>query len=283
MFLQIKSKIKKIDNFLWISLASAFLHFIFLLAIILALGKIMHKDAGQKNFLPVDLFKPRKPIESAEDFKKIEEKKPTDNIKKEDAPLNQTQNLDKTINQYQPTLDTKYDADYANEERLLGNKFTDMPNWQKALPNYNNQINSDIAVNDYELKELEPDIKYKLPKREVRNLNYSVSDYSWSFKTYVEQWAVKIIRAWKIPVDYAKGLFPEGGYALIKVKINKKGELLGFEIIETNISQEMSLKSLQALMGSFTLNQLPADAPETLDFYWKFIYPEYIVFNGKQK
>ncbi|MBL0691195.1 MAG: hypothetical protein JJV97_02560 [SAR324 cluster bacterium] len=108
-----------------------------------------------------------------------------------------------------------------------------------------------------------------------KNLNYALSNYQWSFETYVEQWAAKIIKWWGMPGDYAAGKIPDGGSLWVSVRINKLGELLHFKIINSKVSGEMELKVLQGLIASFELPLLPDDFPDEVTFHWEFIYPPY--------
>ncbi len=105
-------------------------------------------------------------------------------------------------------------------------------------------------------------------------LGYSLDVYSWSFETYAEQWAKKIINWWGTPGDYAAGKYPNGGGLWVAAKINKAGQLLGFEVIKSEVSAEMEEKAVKALISSFEIPKLPNDFPGEVTFYWHFIYPK---------
>lgn len=117
--------------------------------------------------------------------------------------------------------------------------------------------------------------KQGLKNTDNDRLSYALSDYSWSYKTYIEQWGRKIIEWWRPPTDYISGLVPKGGKVWIKAEISRQGKLLQFKVYKSGITTEMQRKALEALISSFEIPPLPADFPEKIDFYWQFIYPDF--------
>ena len=113
-----------------------------------------------------------------------------------------------------------------------------------------------------------------------KQLNYALSNYQWSYQTYIEQWALKIQQNWQAPGDYIAGLVPEGGNLWISAKISKQGRLLAFRLTQSNVSGEMEKKALQGFMASFEIPQLPDDFPDGTTFYWNLIYPSYAELRG---
>ena len=92
----------------------------------------------------------------------------------------------------------------------------------------------------------------------------------------MENWAVDLGRWWRPPQDYMLGHYPDGGYVWVKVKLSKSGELLGYEVMEHNVSSQMKLMAVQALLSARLRPSLPEDFPlETLEVSWKFIYPPF--------
>ena len=106
------------------------------------------------------------------------------------------------------------------------------------------------------------------------NLEYSMNTYKWTFKRYVENWAVDIQKWWKAPLDYRYGRVPDGGEMWIQVRLAKSGSLLGYKIVKSNVTAEMELMVIQALVGSLSQPALPELFPkDELIINWRFIYP----------
>lgn len=128
-------------------------------------------------------------------------------------------------------------------------------------------------------KEIPEDVKKtfregKPEKTDDKNLEYSINTYKWTFKRYMENWAHDIQKWWKPPLDYAMGRVPEGGNMWIEVRISKEGRLLGYRIKGSDITAEMELKVIQALVGSLSQPPLPDAFPGGfLLVNWHFIYP----------
>ncbi len=111
-------------------------------------------------------------------------------------------------------------------------------------------------------------------KTDDEKMEYSINSYKWTFQRYVGNWVVDIQKWWKAPLDYAMGRVPEGGDMWIEVKIAKSGKLLGYRIKGSNVSAEMELMVIQALVGSLARPPLPDSFPEDwLLINWHFIYP----------
>lgn len=107
-------------------------------------------------------------------------------------------------------------------------------------------------------------------------LEYSLNTYKWTFKRFLENWAIDIQKWWKPPLDYVFGRVPEGGDIWIQVMLNKTGRMLGYRILKSKVSAEMELKVIQALVGSLERPELPEAFPEdTLVVNWRFIYPPF--------
>lgn len=114
----------------------------------------------------------------------------------------------------------------------------------------------------------------KPEKTDDEKLEYSMNSYKWTFKRYMGNWALDIQKWWKAPLDYAMGNVPEGGNMWIEVKIGKSGRLQGYRIKSSDVTAEMELRVIQALIGSFARPPLPESFPkESLLINWHFIYP----------
>ena len=114
-------------------------------------------------------------------------------------------------------------------------------------------------------------------KPEVTNddkLQYSMNTYKWTFELYMENWAIDLQKWWKPPLDYAYGKVPDGGNIWIQVNLEKSGRLLGYRIMDSQVTAEMELRVIQALIGSLKRPPMPVQFPEkTLVVNWRFIYP----------
>jgi len=108
----------------------------------------------------------------------------------------------------------------------------------------------------------------------VDGMQFTMSTYKWTWKRYMQNWAIDLSRWWRPPMDYMNGAYPEGGYVWMRVQLSKEGEMLGYEILEHNVSSEMKTVVVQALMGARLRPALPKDFPDQeLKVNWKFIYP----------
>jgi hypothetical protein len=106
------------------------------------------------------------------------------------------------------------------------------------------------------------------------NLQYSLNTYKWTFKRFMENWAGDLQKWWKAPLDYLYGDVPEGGDVWVAVRLSPVGRLLGYKIYKSNVTAEMELRVVQALIGSLQRPELPESfSNEELIVNWRFIYP----------
>jgi hypothetical protein len=111
-------------------------------------------------------------------------------------------------------------------------------------------------------------------KTEDEKLEFSMNTYRWTFQRYMENWAIDIQKWWKPPLDYVMGNVPEGGDMWIQVKLAKTGRLQGYRILNSDVTAEMELMVIQALVGSLARPSMPGSFPEdSLIINWHFIYP----------
>lgn len=121
-------------------------------------------------------------------------------------------------------------------------------------------------------KERKKEEKPEMTKDE--ELNFSLNTYAWSYKLFMENWAVDLRKWWFPSVDYASGKIPEGGDIWLKVVLSKQGRLLSYKVLNSEVTDEMGLKVIQALIGSMKRPNLPETFPEEhLVVNWRFIYP----------
>ena len=105
-------------------------------------------------------------------------------------------------------------------------------------------------------------------------IQFSMNTYKWTYERYMENWAVDLSRWWSAPTDYRLGKIPDGGNVWVRVRLQKTGKLLGYKVFDSNLTAEMELSVIQALIGSLERPSLPEAFPEKeLIINWKFIYP----------
>ncbi|MBU2643841.1 hypothetical protein KKI24_03980 [bacterium] len=106
------------------------------------------------------------------------------------------------------------------------------------------------------------------------NLQYSMNSYRWTFERFIENWVVDIQKWWKAPLDYITGKMPDGGDLWVQVHLDLSGKLLSYKVIQSNVTPEMELRAIQALIGSLKRPELPRTFSEdSLIINWRFIYP----------
>jgi len=106
------------------------------------------------------------------------------------------------------------------------------------------------------------------------NIQFSMNTYKWSYERYMENWAVDLSQWWSAPTAYRLGKIPDGGNVWVRVRLQKTGKLLAYKVFDSNLTAEMELSVIQALIGSLERPSLPEAFPEKeLIINWKFIYP----------
>jgi len=118
---------------------------------------------------------------------------------------------------------------------------------------------------------------HKTTKHKGKNqLQFTMNTYEWSYDYYIENWASDLQRWWRAPTDYRMGRIPEGGSVWLRIEMDREGNLKGYEVMESEVSNEMELKVIQAVTLSMKRPALPEKFPEeTLIINWRFIYPPY--------
>ena len=144
---------------------------------------------------------------------------------------------------------------------------------EQGLDNSNKETEN---PEDYMPNELSGYLRGLKPERTNQNaINFTLSDYGWSFEHYAEQWANALRKWWRVPADYRAGKVPNGGSVWISVRIKSNGELLDFKVYKSGVTTEMENKVIQALVSSFHRPPLPKDfKKEHLVVNWQFIYPQ---------
>ena len=115
----------------------------------------------------------------------------------------------------------------------------------------------------------------KILKQEGNNkLQFTMNTYKWSYDYYIENWAVDLQKWWRAPADYRMGKIPKGGSVWLRVEMERDGSLRGYEVLESEISNDMELKVIQAVTLSMKRPALPKSFPEEfLIINWRFVYP----------
>jgi len=107
-------------------------------------------------------------------------------------------------------------------------------------------------------------------------LKFAINTYKWSYKRFMQNWAVALSKRWIGSADYLRGDYPQGGFVWVKITLSRDGKLEGYEVMDQNVSKDMALMVVYAVMGVRTRPALPSDFPEDkLIAYWRFVYPTY--------
>ncbi|MEE2717836.1 MAG: hypothetical protein VX610_10460 [SAR324 cluster bacterium] len=106
---------------------------------------------------------------------------------------------------------------------------------------------------------------------------FTLNSYDWPYESYMGRWAKTLRYTWgnNPPLDYARGLRPQGGDVFVLVRVSRSGMLNSYEV--TNVvlaSPEMEASVISALLASGQLPALPEDFTEDeLVIHFRFIYP----------
>ncbi len=106
---------------------------------------------------------------------------------------------------------------------------------------------------------------------------YGLNDYNWPYESYMGRWAKAILYSWgnHPPQDYITGRVPAGGNLFVLATLNRKGELISYEVTQVENASELMVTSvLDAIQGATHLPPLPPDfKKQELQAHFKFIYP----------
>ena len=106
------------------------------------------------------------------------------------------------------------------------------------------------------------------------NLQFTMNTYEWSYDFYIENWAVDLQKWWRAPADYRMGKVPEGGSVWLRIEMERDGSLKGYEVLDSEVTNDMELKVIQAVTLSMKRPALPESFPEEfLIINWRFVYP----------
>jgi len=124
-------------------------------------------------------------------------------------------------------------------------------------------------------EEIRKSLREGTPEKTIaENLQYSMNNYQWRFDRFIDNWVIDIQRWWKAPIDYLTGKMPEGGDLWVQVHLAPSGRLLSYRILRSDVTPEMELRAIQALIGSLKRPELPPTfVEEKLVINWRFIYP----------
>jgi len=127
------------------------------------------------------------------------------------------------------------------------------------------------------LAEVKEQMKEKgLQSTGEEGLDYMINNYQWNYKRFMENWAVALSKRWLAPADYLQGQVPAGGSVWVKITLKKDGTLESYEVLEHNVSEDMALMVVYAVMGVRSRPALPDSFPEDkLVAYWRFVYPPF--------
>lgn len=127
------------------------------------------------------------------------------------------------------------------------------------------------------MAEVKEQMKEKGPQSTGEDgLDYMINNYQWNHKRFMENWAVALSKRWLAPADYLQGQVPAGGSVWVKITLKKDGTLESYEVMEHNVSEDMALMVVYAVMGVRSRPPLPESFPEEkLVAYWRFVYPPF--------
>jgi len=103
--------------------------------------------------------------------------------------------------------------------------------------------------------------------------SFSLSTYEWEWAPYINAMKRKLQQVWFAPAAYYRlGLIY--GYTVIRYKVSKDGNLIGYEVLEHKGHESLRQSSINAIESLFPFKPLPANFPEnTLTITAQLIYP----------
>ncbi len=102
--------------------------------------------------------------------------------------------------------------------------------------------------------------------------DFALSTYAWKWAPYWMAFEEKLHRMWYVPRAYDLGLI--SGYTIVWMKINRKGELVGFKVLKHEGHHTLKESSINAIQSSFPFKELPPDFPDPfLEVRLLMVYP----------
>ncbi|RMG64243.1 MAG: hypothetical protein D6715_09975 [Calditrichaeota bacterium] len=122
---------------------------------------------------------------------------------------------------------------------------------------------------------------HREPQQSLQNLDdfraelvgdFALSTYAWKWAPYWMAFEEKLHRMWYVPRAYDLGLI--SGYTIVWMKINRKGELVGFKVLKHEGHHTLRESSVNAIQSSFPFKELPPDFPDPfLEVRLLMVYP----------
>lgn len=167
-----------------------------------------------------------------------------------------------------------------DEEQVLSSKPDQItPNTRNSAPKGGAAEFGTKASNSKQTKldELKNALKLQAPESTGKDgLKFAINSYQWNYKRFMQNWAVALSKRWVGSTDYLRGDYPDGGFVWVKITLGRDGHLEGYEVMDQNVSPDMALMVVYAVMGVRNRPPLPDDFPkDKLVAYWRFIYPTF--------
>nr|NIW78930.1 hypothetical protein [Calditrichia bacterium] len=102
--------------------------------------------------------------------------------------------------------------------------------------------------------------------------NVRFSTYAWDWAPWWLAFENKIMQYWFAPTAWQMGLIE--GYTYVKIRVNREGELMDYEILKHQGHPSLRESSTNALESVFPFKALPPDFPEDhLEIKFVMVYP----------
>jgi len=103
--------------------------------------------------------------------------------------------------------------------------------------------------------------------------DFALSTYEWEWAPYWLDFKKKLYRVWTVPPVYSRlGLIY--GYTIIRVKLNRNGEMLDYKVLKHEGHTALLESSVGAIRSSFPFKPLPDNFPdEFLEITFLLRYP----------
>ena len=102
--------------------------------------------------------------------------------------------------------------------------------------------------------------------------NFRLSTVNWDYVPWLEAFKGRLLFVWIAPAAYHMGLIE--GYTVIRFRVSRAGELLGYDVLEHHGHESLQGSSENAIESVFPFRPLPDHFPdEVLEITGSLIYP----------
>ncbi len=100
-----------------------------------------------------------------------------------------------------------------------------------------------------------------------------MNTYAWAWAPWWKSFERRILHFWYAPTAWQMGLI--SGYTYVKIRVNKQGELVSYQVLKHVGHPSLRKSSVNALESVFPFKALPPDFPEDyLEIRFVMIYPD---------